>query len=138
MAFDRIKEKVFEEAKRAFKPEFLNRINEMVVFRSLSRDHLFKIVDLELEKVCKRLAGRDILLTFDEAAKVFLIDHGYDEKFGARPLRRSVERHLEDPLAEAILRGEVRPGEPIRVTAGKEALVFQQNQEAQGTATPGV
>jgi ATP-dependent Clp protease ATP-binding subunit ClpC len=131
---DRIKEKVLDEAKRIFKPEFLNRINDLIVFRPLTREDLMKIVDLEVTKVVKRLAERKLVLDVTAEAKLFLIDHGYDEKYGARPLRRAVERYLEDPLAEVILRGEIREGEPIVVTRGPEALEFKQQQPLSGTS----
>jgi ATP-dependent Clp protease ATP-binding subunit ClpC len=126
---DKVKGRILEEMKRHFKPEFLNRINEIVVFRPLTKEHMKLIIDLELSKVFKRLGGQKIDLDVDDAAKEFLLTKGWDEKYGARPLRRAVERYLEDPLAEAILRGEVRRGEPIKVTfAGGETLKFEQVQ----------
>ncbi|MEX2382892.1 MAG: ATP-dependent Clp protease ATP-binding subunit [Opitutales bacterium] len=129
--FEKVKEKIEEETKRIFKPEFLNRINEMVVFRSLSRDDLLKIVDLEVDKVAARLADRQIILDVQQNAREFLIEKGYDEKYGARPLRRAVERHLEDPLAEAILREEVKAGEPIQVLREGDRLIFKQESPIQ-------
>ncbi len=127
--YEKIKARILDEMRRHFKPEFLNRINEIVIFQSLTREHMKQVIDLELAKVFKRLAEQKIELDVDQGAKDFLLDKGWDEKYGARPLRRAVERYLEDPLAEAILRGEVRRGEPIRVTfAGGEALKFEQVQ----------
>ncbi len=126
--FERIKEKILEESKRIFKPEFLNRINELVVFRSLVRDDLVKIVDIELAGVIKRLESHDIFMTVSQEAKEYLIDKGYDEKYGARPLRRAVERYIEDPLAEAILRGDVKKVDPIVVVMEDGELKFEQNQ----------
>ncbi len=128
--YEIIKEKILEESKRIFKPEFLNRINDMVIFRSLKREHLMKIVGLELFKVAKRLIEHDIQLEVSDEAKVLLIDKGYDEKYGARPLRRAVERYLEDPLAEAILRGEVKKNELITVIVEDDHLDFTQDQPA--------
>jgi len=122
---DKLKEKVLDEAKRIFKPEFLNRINDLVVFRPLTRDDLLKIVEIEAGKVVKRLAARKIQLEFTPESKAFLIEKGYDEKYGARPLRRAVEQHLEDPLAEALLRGEVKEGEPFLVVRKGDKLEFQ-------------
>ena len=122
---DKIKEKVLEESKRIFKPEFLNRINELIVFRPLKRDDLLKIVDLEVAKVVKRVAERKLVLDVQTDAKMFLIENGTDEKYGARPLRRAVERHLEDPLAEFILRGDFKEGEPVLVVRGEKALEFR-------------
>ncbi len=128
--YEIMKEKILEESKRIFKPEFLNRINDMVIFHSLKREHLMKIVGLELFKVAKRLIEHDIQLEVSDQAKVLLIDKGYDEKYGARPLRRAVERYLEDPLAEAILRGEVKKNELITVIVEDDHLDFTQDQPA--------
>jgi ATP-dependent Clp protease ATP-binding subunit ClpC len=88
------------------------------------------IVDLELRNVADRLRERELIFDFSQKAKDFLIEEGYDEKYGARPLRRAVEKHLEDSLAEAILSGEIKPGEMIRVTVDKEgkSLCFEQDQ----------
>jgi ATP-dependent Clp protease ATP-binding subunit ClpC len=123
---DKLKEKVLEEAKRIFKPEFLNRINDIVVFRPLNKDDLIKIVEIEVGKVSKRLAARNILLEFSPESKLLLIEKGYDEKYGARPLRRAVEHYLEDPLAEAMLRGDVKEGDPILVVRNGDKLEFKQ------------
>jgi ATP-dependent Clp protease ATP-binding subunit ClpC len=122
---EKLKEKVLEEAKRVFKPEFLNRINDLVVFRPLDKNDLLKIVEIEATKVVKRLAARNIQLEFSPESKTLLIEKGYDEKYGARPLRRAVEHYLEDPLAEALLRGEVKEGEPILVVRNGDKLEFK-------------
>jgi ATP-dependent Clp protease ATP-binding subunit ClpC len=124
---EKMREKVLDEAKRVFKPEFLNRITEIVFFKPLNREHLFKITDLEIAKVVKRLKDRKITLEVSAEAKALLIEKGYDEKYGARPLRRAVERYLEDPLAEAILRGDVKDNDPIRVIRTGETLAFEQS-----------
>ncbi len=125
--YEKMKENVLDEAKRVFKPEFLNRISDIVVFHSLNRDHLVKIIELEIAQVGKRLHERKITLDVSPDAKDLLIENGYDEKFGARPLRRAIERFLEDPLAEAILRGDVKEGEPVKVLRDGDHLVFSQN-----------
>ncbi|HYC69707.1 MAG TPA: ATP-dependent Clp protease ATP-binding subunit [Opitutaceae bacterium] len=128
---DRLKEKVLDEAKRIFKPEFLNRINDLVVFRPLSKEDLTKIVEIEVGKVSKRLASRHIHLEFSPESKALLIEKGYDEKYGARPLRRAVEHYLEDPLAEAMLRGDVKEGgDPILVVRNGDKLEFKQKSPA--------
>ena len=127
--FEKLKEKVLDETKRVFKPEFLNRLTEIVIFSPLSKAHMGRIVDLEIAKVAKRLAAQEIELHITDPARAFLIENGYDEKYGARPLRRAVERHLEDPLAESILRGEIhKGGDPIVVGANDKALTFEQKQ----------
>ena len=126
--YDKMKEKVLDEAKRIFKPEFINRINDLIVFRPLTRDDLVEIVELEIAAVSKRLEERKMSLEFTAEAKVFIIDEGYDEKYGARPLRRAIERHVEDPLAEALLRGDVKEGEPIQVDREGKCLTFKQEE----------
>ena len=123
---EKMREKVLEEAKRVFKPEFLNRISDIIFFRPLDKNDLIKIVELEITKFCSRLVERKITLEFAPEAKTLLIEKGYDEKYGARPLRRAVEHYLEDPLAEAILRGEVKDGEPVLVVREGEKLIFKQ------------
>ncbi|MBL9199085.1 MAG: ATP-dependent Clp protease ATP-binding subunit [Opitutaceae bacterium] len=123
---EKMREKVHEEAKRVFKPEFLNRISDIIFFRPLGKDDLVKIVELETAKFAKRLADRKITLEFAQEAKDLLIEKGYDEKYGARPLRRAVEHYLEDPLAEALLKGEVRDGEPVLVARDGDKLIFKQ------------
>ncbi len=128
---DKLKEKVLEEAKRVFKPEFLNRINDLVVFRPLDKNDLLKIVEIEAAKVVKRLAARNIQLEFSPESKTLLIEKGYDEKYGARPLRRAVEHYLEDPLAEALLRGEVKENEPILVVRNGDKLEFKAQSPTQ-------
>ncbi|MFO8027758.1 MAG: ATP-dependent Clp protease ATP-binding subunit, partial [Opitutales bacterium] len=128
--YEKIREKILDETKRVFKPEFLNRLNDLVIFKSLGRDDMQAIVDLELRNVSSRLKERDLVFEFSQEAKDFLIEKGYDEKYGARPLRRAVEKHLEDSLAESILSGEIKPGEPIKVSVQDDgkALSFEQKQ----------
>jgi len=121
-----------EEAKKTFRPEFLNRLDDAIVFRSLTKPDLIEILDLEIGKVVGRLKGKNLHLILDERAKDFLVEKGYDPQYGARPMRRSVERFLEDPLAEELLRGQFHEGDPIRVTADKDKLVFSQNASATG------
>ena len=126
--YDKIRDKIIDETKRVFKPEFLNRLNELVIFRSLTSDDMHAIVDIELKNVSDRLKSRGLTFDFTPAAKQFLIDQGYDEKFGARPLRRSIERHLEDALAESILAGTIKEDDALFVDVNEEksALAFKQ------------
>ena len=128
--YEKIREKILDETKRVFKPEFLNRLNDLVIFKSLAREDMTEIVDLELRNVATRLKERELSFDFSQECKDFLIDKGYDEKYGARPLRRAIERYLEDSLAEAILSGEIKPGEGIKVSVDKDAdgLKFEQDQ----------
>ncbi|MEG0427396.1 MAG: ATP-dependent Clp protease ATP-binding subunit, partial [Akkermansia sp.] len=111
--YDAMKEKIFEESKQHFRPEFLNRFDDLIVFRMLERKDLEQIVALEADKLITRLQQKDITLTLSPEALSLLADKGYDPQYGARPMRRAIERQLEDPLAEAILRGEVKPGMTI-------------------------
>jgi ATP-dependent Clp protease ATP-binding subunit ClpC len=109
--YDKTKSKIIEEAKKMFKPEFLNRLDDMVIFRKLKKEHIFNIVDLELEKLRERIRSRGYRIRISKSVKEFLVEEGYDDKLGARPLRRAVERHIEDTLAEAILNEEITSSE---------------------------
>ncbi len=124
--YEEMKGKLLEEAKRVFKPEFMNRLDDIIVFRSLNRNDMVRIVELEVAKVKTRLKYKDVEIRLTPAALDFLIDKGYDPQFGARPLRRAVEKHLQDPLAEEILRGGIKPNETVEVTVVDGKLVFGQ------------
>jgi len=113
--FDSTKDKIMDEAKKTFKPEFLNRLTEIVIFRPLVKESMRAIVDLELEKVTARLKDKKLKLVISDQVKEFLIDKGYDNKLGARPLRRAVEKYLEDSLAEEVLGGSLRKNKSIHV-----------------------
>ncbi|MED6313585.1 MAG: ATP-dependent Clp protease ATP-binding subunit, partial [Verrucomicrobiota bacterium] len=126
--YERMKENLTEEAKKVFRPEFLNRFDDIVVFRSLGREDLTLILDLELAKVETRLAQRDIHFKLDESARELLLEKGHDPTYGARPMRRSVEKYLEDPMAEEIIRGDLREGGTINISAKDDKLVFNQKQ----------
>jgi ATP-dependent Clp protease ATP-binding subunit ClpC len=128
--FERTKEKIMEETKKLFKPEFLNRLSDIVIFRSLTKVHMIKIVELELSKVSKRLEERKMPFTATPAVKEFLIEKGWDEKYGARPLRRAVERFIEDRLAEALLEGEIKPGDPILIDLEEGKVIFRHDEKA--------
>src|SRR5258707_7950982 len=129
-SYEKMREKIMDEAKRQFRPEFLNRLDDIIVFRSLTKPDLIEILGLEVKKVMERLKGKKLELVLDEKAKDFLVEKGYDPTYGARPMRRSVERFLEDPLAEEILKGSLNEGEPIQVTVDKDKLVFIQTAAA--------
>jgi len=131
-SYEKMRERIMEEAKKTFRPEFLNRLDDIVVFRSLTKPDLIEILDLEIKKVMQRLKARNIILQLDEKANDFLVARGYDPQYGARPMRRSVERFLEDPLAEEILKGTFHEGEPVRVSVEADHLVFRQNAAAEG------
>src|SRR5688572_5148305 len=129
-SYEKMREKIMDEAKRQFRPEFLNRLDDIIVFRSLTKPDLIEILNLEVTKVLERLKGKNLNLELDAKAKDFLVEKGYDPTYGARPMRRSVERYLEDPLAEELLKGTVREGEIVTVTAEEGKLVFRQNASA--------
>ena len=127
---EKTKEKVLDEMKRTFRPEFLNRINDIVLFHSLTRENMRQIVDIELKKLDRRLAEQDLALVLDDGAKDFLVEKGWDEKYGARPLRRAMERELEDSLAEELLKGDIVAGAgEVNVSAENGKLVFRQKKE---------
>ncbi len=127
--FEKAKEKILEETKKVFKPEFLNRLNDVVVFTPLLKESMNAIVDLEIKKLSDRLSEKNISMVVTDEVKDFLIEEGYDEKYGARPLRRSVEKHLEDTLAEAILSGSVKEGDTgVIAELVDNEVVFNQEQ----------
>jgi ATP-dependent Clp protease ATP-binding subunit ClpC len=113
---DAIKTKINETAKKFFKPEFLNRLDDLIVFKMLEKEQLNTIVDLEVSKVVARLKKKNIVITLDAGAVEFLAKEGYDPQYGARPMRRAVEKNIEDPLSEHLLRGDVREGDVVKVT----------------------
>jgi ATP-dependent Clp protease ATP-binding subunit ClpC len=109
-SYDRMKAKVGEELKQHFRPEFLNRVDDIIVFHQLAREEIFSIVDLMIAKVDDRMKDRDMGIELREPAKELLSNRGYDPVLGARPLRRTIQREIEDSLSEKILFGELRPG----------------------------
>ena len=120
-----MKDRVMEEVKRLFKPEFLNRIDEIIVFHPLSQEHMKEIVEIMLRSIYKRTARQmNMTLQVSEDAKAFLVEKGYDEKYGARPLRRAIQNYLEDQLAEAVLDGAVKSGDQVQVTRDGDRLRF--------------
>src|SRR5690606_38596084 len=101
--------------KRAFAPEFLNRVDDVIVFNTLSKDHIFKIIDIELKSLFTRIEDLGYPITLTEGAKNYIAEKGYDSNFGARPLKRAIQKHLEDPIAEEILKGKLKSGQTIEV-----------------------
>jgi len=118
------KAEVMEAVRAHFRPEFLNRLDEQIIFDRLNRADMSGIVEIQLHRLEKRLAARKITLDLDATAKAWLAEEGYDPVFGARPLKRVIQRQLQDPLAEMLLSGEVLDGSVIRVTAGPEGLLI--------------
>jgi ATP-dependent Clp protease ATP-binding subunit ClpC len=131
-SYEKARERVLEESKKTFRPEFLNRLDDLIVFRSFTKPDLIQILSLEVEKVLARLRKKNLKLELDDKAKELLVDKGYDPQYGARPMRRAVEKYFEDPLAEEILKGVLVEGELIHVTADKDKLLFNQKPATEG------
>jgi len=123
-AYEKMKENLLGELKKTFRPEFLNRVDGVVVFHSLTREQIRKIVDLMLTSVTQQLTEKGVKLEVTEAAKDFLGEKGYDEVFGARPLRRVIQDMVEDKLSEDLLRGKFQSGDTVVVDVEKEEIVF--------------
>jgi len=136
-SYEAMRDKILDESKRVFRPEFLNRLDDMIVFHQLERNDLVKIVDLEVAKVIERIRAKDIKVHLDTTAVEFLIDKGYDPTYGARPMRRAVEKYLEDPLAEELLRGNIKQGDTLEMHAAGEQLAFKVAQPEQSEPANG-
>jgi ATP-dependent Clp protease ATP-binding subunit ClpC len=128
-SYESMKTKVMEELRRTFRPEFLNRIDEVIVFHALNKEQLKSIVDIMTRDLQEHLSLRDINLRFTEAAKDLLADKGYDPEYGARPLRRAIQRFVEDPLSEEMLKGTYGDGDAIEADAKDDKLVFRKITE---------
>jgi len=133
--YERMRDKVLDEVKRFFRPEFLNRLDSQIVFHALSREHIVQIVDLMLNEVRKPMLEKALSLEITDAAKEWLADKGYDPEFGARPLRRVIQNHIEDPMAEDYLAGKYQPGDTVHVDVDKEEdkIVLQAEPVASST-----
>ena len=119
------KSKVIDNLKDVFRPEFLNRVDEIVSFNSLTKEQLLQIVDLMLKDTIKALSEKDIKFEISEEAKKFILDKGTDIKFGARPLRRAIQRYIEDELSELILKGELIDGQTVKISFKNDELKFE-------------
>jgi ATP-dependent Clp protease ATP-binding subunit ClpC len=109
-----------EEVQRQFRPEFLNRLDEMITFNPLQKDDLYRIIDIEMKKVEDRLAEKKIAFALSDSARDFLINKGFHPEYGARPLRRAIERYIEDPMAEELLRNNIKSGSFLEMDLDKE------------------
>ncbi len=130
------KREVMEAVRAHFRPEFLNRLDEQIIFDRLNRSNMSGIVDIQLRRLEKRLETRKITLDLDQAARDWLADEGYDPVFGARPLKRVIQRHLQDPLAQMILGGEVLDGAVVKVSAGPDGLIIADRVVPSGRTSP--
>jgi ATP-dependent Clp protease ATP-binding subunit ClpC len=135
--YDKMKDTVEEAMKKLFNPEFLNRIDDTIVFRNLDKEDIMQIISIEIKDLYKNLEENKMDLLLDQTAKEFLVEKGYDEKFGARPLRRAIQKYIEDPLAEEILRGSFKEGTKIvaKHVEGADDLIFYD--EALDVEKPG-
>jgi ATP-dependent Clp protease ATP-binding subunit ClpB len=123
---DELHDRILAELKKHFRPEFLNRVDDVIIFQSLDEEELAKIVEIQIERLGKRLAQQNLVLDVDSAAKKLLAKEGYDPQFGARPLKRAVQEQLLNPLATRLLEGDFKPGDKIKVTAKGDELVFEK------------
>jgi len=127
-SYQDMKNKIMENLKRIFNPEFLNRLDETIVFRPLAKDDMIKIVDLVMEEITAKIADRKISIVLSQGAKEFLAEKGFDPVFGARPLKRAIQRYVEDPIAEEILRSRFSNGSNIKVKLRGKNLYFTENK----------
>ncbi|HNX81519.1 MAG TPA: ATP-dependent Clp protease ATP-binding subunit [Candidatus Omnitrophota bacterium] len=125
LTYEEIKDRLLEEVKRTFKPEFLNRIDDIIVFRPLGKEDLLHIVEIELAHVAERLKEQGISMEVTQEAKDFLIEKGFDPVFGARPLKRTIQRYLEDPLAQEIISKRYTDGSVVKVSRKRDELLFE-------------
>ena len=121
---EQVRDQVMNVVRSHFRPEFLNRVDEIILFHRLKREDMGKIVDIQLQRLMKLLADRKITLQLDDAAKEWLGKKGYDPAYGARPLKRVIQKYVQDPLAEMVLAGKIHDGETVKITAGKDGLMF--------------
>jgi ATP-dependent Clp protease ATP-binding subunit ClpC len=137
VSYEKMKEMLKVEIDKYFRPEFLNRVDDVIVFRPLNRNDLKQIIDIELQKVRERLEDQGLALELSDEAKDFIIDKGYNPDFGARPLRRAIENYVEDPLSEEMLKGEFKGKDTIRVTVREvgteKQLYFEASAKAEKT-----
>ncbi|MCO5139934.1 MULTISPECIES: ATP-dependent chaperone ClpB [unclassified Shinella] len=131
---DSVRDQVMDVVKMAFRPEFLNRVDEIILFHRLRRSEMGAIVDIQLTRLRKLLEDRKIVLDLDEDAVHWLAEKGYDPVYGARPLKRAIQKHLQDPMAEKILAGEIPDGSTVKVTAGSDRLLFSPRGAAASKA----
>ncbi len=118
-----------DDLKKSFRPEFLNRIDEIIVFHSLDKEHIAKIVTLMSEDLRKRLLEQEVDFTLTDSAKAFLAEQGYDPTYGARPLRRAIQKHIEDRLSEELLKGNIVKGDTLTIDEKDGKLVVQRDEK---------
>ena len=130
-AYDKMKARVMDALKATFRPEFLNRVDETIVFHALEKEHILSIVDLMMKDLHKRLQEQEISMEVTPEAKEKLVEEGYDPAYGARPLRRTIQRLVEDPLAEDLLQGRYKAGDTVKVDVTKDGISLLKDGEAE-------
>ena len=128
VSYEKMKIKLLEEVKRLFSPEFLNRIDEIIVFHQLTKEDMKKIVDILIADVEERLSEKKMILELDESAKELLVEEGFDQEFGARPIKRTIRRLIEDPLSEEILKGNIKDGQRIKLIGVGDKIEFKETK----------
>ena len=136
LSYEDMRKKLGESLKRAFRPEFINRLDSVVIFRSLSKEDIQKIVTLELDKVAERLKDHNLVLTATPEALASIADMGYDAEFGARPLRRVIQQQVENPLSDRLLSGEFRHGDSILVNVKPNGEMVLERTSEKEEPTP--
>jgi ATP-dependent Clp protease ATP-binding subunit ClpB len=127
-----VRGQVMAEVQARFRPEFLNRVDEIILFHRLKREHMAHIVDIQMQRLSRLLEERKIAIGLDAKAREWLADKGYDPAYGARPLKRVIQKHVQDPLAELILAGKIKDGEKVAISANRQGITF--NGEAAAVA----
>jgi ATP-dependent Clp protease ATP-binding subunit ClpB len=119
-----VRDQVMAVVRASFRPEFLNRVDEIILFHRLRREHMGRIVDIQMGRLSKLLEDRKITITLEPKAREWLAEKGYDPAYGARPLKRAIQKAVQDPLAELILSGKIKDSEKVTVSAGRQGLTF--------------
>ena len=139
LSYEDMRKKLSESLKRAFRPEFINRLDSVVIFRSLNKEDIQHIVSLELDKVAERIKEHNLVLTATPEALSVLAEQGYDAEFGARPLKRIIQQKVENPLSDRLLSGEFQHGDTVRVTLNAEGeIALEREREAETAEAPAV
>jgi ATP-dependent Clp protease ATP-binding subunit ClpC len=125
-SYESMKEKIMENVKKIFNPEFLNRIDDMIIFKTLTKKGMLKIVDIVLKEILEKVSDRKLNVSLSPGSKEFIIKKGFDPVYGARPLRRAIQKYIEDPIAEEILKGKFPDGSYIKVKIKNDKLYFNQ------------
>ena len=135
---DIVEKNTLEAVRKHFKPEFINRLDGIVYFKRLKKEDMIKIIEIQISKLESRLSERNIKLSIPKSVKEFLVDMGFDEKYGARPLRRSIQQHLEDPLSEELLSGLIKDGSNVKAKLDKKSnkLIFTSSNSNSITSEP--